>query len=144
MPLYEYQCENCGKVFELIQKFSDEPTAIHEQCGGKVHRLISAPALHFKGSGWYVTDYAKGGSNNSANGGKQEGEASSGGKDKDGASASKDSAASTSSSESSKSEGSKSEGPKSDSSKSDSSKTESPKPSSTPTTTTSSTSSDKK
>jgi len=138
MPLYEYQCENCGKVFELIQKFSDEPTAIHEQCGGKVHRLISAPALHFKGSGWYVTDYAKGGSNNPANGGKQDGEASSGGKDKDGASASKDSAA-NSSSESSKSEGSKSE-----TSKSESSKSESPKPSSTPTTTTSSTSSDKK
>jgi putative FmdB family regulatory protein len=138
MPLYEYQCENCGKVFELIQKFSDEPTAIHEQCGGKVHRLVSAPALHFKGSGWYVTDYAKGGSNNPANGGKQEGEASSGGKDKDGAGTSKDSAASASSSDSSKSEGSKSEG-----SKSESSKSESAKPSSTPTTTTSSTSSDK-
>jgi putative FmdB family regulatory protein len=139
MPLYEYQCENCGKVFELIQKFSDEPTAIHEQCGGKVHRLVSAPALHFKGSGWYVTDYAKGGSNNPANGGKQDGEASSGGKDKDGASASKDSAAGASSSDSSKSEGSKSEN-----SKSESSKSESPKPSSTPSTTTSSTSSDKK
>jgi putative FmdB family regulatory protein len=139
MPLYEYQCENCGQVFELIQKFSDEPTAIHEQCGGKVHRLISAPALHFKGSGWYVTDYAKGGSNNPANGGKHEGEASAGGKDKDGASASKDAAPSASSSDSSKSDSSKSETSKSDSSKSDSSK-----PAATPSTTTSSTSSDKK
>ncbi len=62
MPLYEYQCENCGEVFELIEKFSAEPLTTHEKCGGKVHRLISAPALQFKGSGWYVTDYAKGGS----------------------------------------------------------------------------------
>jgi putative FmdB family regulatory protein len=137
MPLYEYQCENCGQVFELIQKFSDEPLAIHEQCGGTVHRLISAPALHFKGSGWYVTDYAKGGSNNPANGGKHEGEASSG-KDKDGASASKESAGSASPSDSSKSESSKSEG-----SKSETSKSESSKPSPTSPTTTSSTSSDK-
>jgi len=77
MPLYEYQCENCGEVFELIQKFSDEPTAIHEKCGGKVHRLISAPALQFKGTGWYVTDYAKGGSNNPGNGGpKKDGDSS--------------------------------------------------------------------
>jgi putative FmdB family regulatory protein len=134
MPLYEYQCENCGQVFELIQKFSDEPTAIHEQCGGKVHRLISAPALHFKGSGWYVTDYAKGGSNNPANGGKQEGGEAASGKDKDGASASKESAANASSSESSKSETSKAE----------SSKSEIPKPASTPAAATSSTSSDKK
>lgn len=69
MPLYEYQCENCGEVFELIEKFSDEPLTTHEKCGGKVNRLISAPALQFKGSGWYVTDYAKGGSNNPGNGG---------------------------------------------------------------------------
>lgn len=62
MALYEYQCENCGEVFELIQKFSDQPLVTHEKCGGPVHRLISAPALQFKGTGWYVTDYAKGGS----------------------------------------------------------------------------------
>jgi putative FmdB family regulatory protein len=106
MPLYEYQCENCGDVFELIQKFSDEPTAIHEKCGGKVHRLISAPALQFKGTGWYVTDYAKGGSNNPANGGKKEGDASS-----------KESAAAAASSDGSKSDTSKSEGSKSETSK---------------------------
>ena len=58
MPLYEYQCENCGDVFEVMQKFSDEPLSVHEKCGGRVHRLLSAPALQFKGSGWYVTDYA--------------------------------------------------------------------------------------
>lgn len=60
MPVYEYKCESCGEVFELIQKFSDEPLKVHEKCGGAVHRLLSAPALQFKGSGWYVTDYAKG------------------------------------------------------------------------------------
>jgi putative FmdB family regulatory protein len=59
MPLYEYQCESCGKHFEVIQKFSDKPLTTHDTCGGSVHRLLSAPALQFKGSGWYVTDYAK-------------------------------------------------------------------------------------
>jgi len=63
MPLYEYECENCGDLFEVIQKFADEPLTAHEKCGGKVHRILSAPALQFKGSGWYVNDYAK--SNNS-------------------------------------------------------------------------------
>jgi putative FmdB family regulatory protein len=62
MPLYEYLCHSCGKKFEVIQKFSDEPLKIHEACGGEAERLISAPAFHFKGSGWYVTDYAKGNS----------------------------------------------------------------------------------
>jgi putative FmdB family regulatory protein len=61
MPMYEYKCANCGKRFELIQKFSDAPLTVHEECGsGPVERLISAPALQFKGTGWYVTDYAKG------------------------------------------------------------------------------------
>lgn len=60
MPLYEYRCENCGDQFEVIQKFSDDPLSTHEKCGGKVHRILSAPALQFKGSGWYVNDYAKG------------------------------------------------------------------------------------
>ena len=58
MPLYEYKCDKCGAVFEKMQKFSDEPLRVHDQCGGMVERLISAPALQFKGSGWYVTDYA--------------------------------------------------------------------------------------
>ena len=61
MPLYEYKCDNCGEVFEVRQKFSDEPLTVHEKCGGHVERLISAPAFQFKGSGWYVTDYGKGG-----------------------------------------------------------------------------------
>lgn len=60
MPVYEYRCDTCGQTFEVIQKFVDEPLTVHEGCGGPVHRLLSAPALQFKGSGWYVTDYAKG------------------------------------------------------------------------------------
>ena len=65
MPLYEYRCAQCGKVFEVIQKFSDTPLETHEECGGKVERLLSAPALQFKGSGWYITDYARNSSSKS-------------------------------------------------------------------------------
>jgi putative FmdB family regulatory protein len=59
MPLYEYRCHKCGHTFELIQKFSDEPLTTHNGCGGGVEKLISSPAFHLKGSGWYATDYAK-------------------------------------------------------------------------------------
>jgi len=59
MPLYEYRCAKCGKVFERLQKFSDPPVVVHEECGGLVERLISAPAFHLKGSGWYASDYPK-------------------------------------------------------------------------------------
>lgn len=65
MPIYEYKCEKCGDVFEVRQKFSDEPVTVHEKCGGKVDRLISRSAFQLKGSGWYATDYAKGGGNGS-------------------------------------------------------------------------------
>lgn len=71
MPLYEYECEKCGAVFEVRQKFSDEPLSVHEQCGGTVRRLISPPALQFKGTGWYVTDYARGGGNGSKKSGSE-------------------------------------------------------------------------
>jgi putative FmdB family regulatory protein len=58
MPLYEYQCEACGKRFEQIQKFSDPHTEICAECGkGPVRRLLSSPAIQFKGTGWYITDY---------------------------------------------------------------------------------------
>lgn len=63
MPLYEYKCASCGDVFEVIQKFSDEPLHEHPGCGGAVERLISVSALKFKGSGFYVNDYGKNGSN---------------------------------------------------------------------------------
>jgi putative FmdB family regulatory protein len=59
MPLYEYQCKKCGHRFERIQRFSDPLVKKCPECGGKVEQLLSAPAVQFKGSGWYVTDYAK-------------------------------------------------------------------------------------
>jgi putative FmdB family regulatory protein len=60
MPLYEYKCQSCGKTFELIQKFSDEPLTTHSECGGVLEKVITAPAFHLKGTGWYATDYGKG------------------------------------------------------------------------------------
>jgi putative FmdB family regulatory protein len=59
MPLYEYQCKKCGHRFEKIQKFSDPKIKKCPECGGAVEQIITAPAVQFKGSGWYVTDYAK-------------------------------------------------------------------------------------
>ena len=58
MPIYEYQCRRCEHRFELIQKFSDKPRKRCPECSGTVKRLISPPAIRFKGTGWYVTDYA--------------------------------------------------------------------------------------
>lgn len=66
MPLYEYQCKQCGHRFEKIKRFSDEPEKICPECSGQVEQMISAPAVQFKGEGWYVTDYAKKGSKKSA------------------------------------------------------------------------------
>jgi putative FmdB family regulatory protein len=59
LPLYEYRCAQCGRQIEKIQKFSDPPLTTCEECGGGLERLLSSPAIHFKGSGWYVTDYAR-------------------------------------------------------------------------------------
>ena len=59
MPNYEYLCKNCGHRFEQIRKFSDKPLRKCPECGGVIEQVISAPAVQFKGSGWYVTDYAK-------------------------------------------------------------------------------------
>jgi putative FmdB family regulatory protein len=100
LPIYEYKCEGCGETFEVIQKFADEPVAVHDKCGAHVHRLMSAPAFQFKGTGWYVTDYAKGSGNVPAKGDSH--------KDDSGKS------------ESGKSESGKSDSGKSDSGKSDS------------------------
>jgi putative FmdB family regulatory protein len=61
MPLYEYQCEACGHRFEVIQKFSDAPIEACTRCGAAVKKLLSSPAIQFKGSGWYITDYARAG-----------------------------------------------------------------------------------
>ena len=65
MPLYEYQCEKCAHRFEVIQKFSDAPIDVCPKCGGPVVKLLSSPAIQFKGSGWYITDYARQGSRDS-------------------------------------------------------------------------------
>jgi len=70
MPLYEYQCTKCRKVCEVLQKVKDKPPQKCPKCGGPVVKLVSSPAIQFKGSGWYVTDYAKKGS--SAAGAKPE------------------------------------------------------------------------
>ncbi len=59
MPLYEYECKKCHHRFERIQKFSDPHVKKCPECGGPVELVLSAPAVQFKGSGWYVTDYAK-------------------------------------------------------------------------------------
>jgi putative FmdB family regulatory protein len=61
MPIYEYKCSRCNQKFEKIEKFSAEPLTVHEGCGGPVERQVSSPALMFKGSGFYITDYAKSG-----------------------------------------------------------------------------------
>lgn len=66
MPLYEYQCDVCGHRFEVIQKFSDPHIDTCPKCGGAVHKLFSSPAIQFKGSGFYITDYARAGKSDSA------------------------------------------------------------------------------
>jgi putative FmdB family regulatory protein len=77
MPMYEYECLSCGKRTERLQRFDDPPLATCPSCGGEVKKLISAPAVQFKGSGWYVTDYAKG----SSAGGRSESSGSKDGKE---------------------------------------------------------------
>ena len=66
MPLYEYQCQACGHRFEVIQKFSDAPPSECPKCGGAVEKLVSSPAIQFKGSGFYLTDYGRGGKSDTA------------------------------------------------------------------------------
>ncbi len=58
MPIYEYECTQCGDQTEVLQRFSDKPLTKCKNCGGKLHKLISHSSFHLKGSGWYVTDYA--------------------------------------------------------------------------------------
>jgi putative FmdB family regulatory protein len=71
MPLYEYQCESCQKVTERIQKYSDPLMEICPACGGTVKKLLSSPAFQFKGTGWYITDYARKSSNGSSDSSNQ-------------------------------------------------------------------------
>ena len=75
MPLYEYQCDACGSRFELIRKFSDPPLEVCPTCGkGPVQKLVSSPAFQFKGSGWYITDYARKSGGGDSKGGESKGE----------------------------------------------------------------------
>jgi putative FmdB family regulatory protein len=77
MPLYEYECEVCGKRFERIHKFSDPPIAVCVHCGkSPVRKLFSSPAIQFKGSGFYITDYAKKSSSEAGSKSSTEGEGS--------------------------------------------------------------------
>ena len=69
MPLYEYQCEACAHRFEVIQKYSDTPIETCPRCNGAVRKLLSSPAIQFKGSGWYITDYARAGKSDSSSSG---------------------------------------------------------------------------
>jgi putative FmdB family regulatory protein len=73
MPLYEYECQSCGKRTEVLQRFQEAPLTVCPTCGGALKKLLSAPAVQFKGSGWYVTDYAGKGSKAGKPDGKSEG-----------------------------------------------------------------------
>jgi putative FmdB family regulatory protein len=74
MPLYEYECQSCGKRTEVLQRFADAPLTVCEACGGELKKLLSAPAVQFKGSGWYVTDYAGKKSSGKSEGGEGAGQ----------------------------------------------------------------------
>jgi putative FmdB family regulatory protein len=120
MPLYEYECKKCGHRFEKIQLYSDKMVKKCPECGGQVEQMISAPAVQFKGSGWYVTDYAKKSSSPGASGSSGDSSSSKEKKDDKAKSdsgskdaASKDSSAKdTSSKESSSKESSSKESPR--------------------------------
>ena len=113
MPLYEYECDACGCRFEVIQKFSDPTVEVCKECGkGPVRRLLSSPAIQFKGSGWYVTDYAQKGKSDSSSGA---------GKTGDTAKSDSGAESSAAKSDTTKSDTTKSDTTKSDTTKSDSS-----------------------
>jgi putative FmdB family regulatory protein len=119
MPLYEYECDACGGRFEVIQKFSE----VSEQCRtcgkGPVRRLQSAPGIQFKGTGWYVTDYAqKGKSGDQSSAGKSGDSEKTESRKSDGGSSDAPAKSESTKSESTSSESSKSESSKSESSKS--------------------------
>jgi len=106
VPLYEYQCKKCHSLTERIQKFSDPPLAVCPHCGGELEQLLSAPAVQFKGSGWYVTDYAKkssskgsSGSNGSGSPSESKSETSSGSKSETSSGSEKSGSSSSTSSE---------------------------------------------
>jgi putative FmdB family regulatory protein len=122
MPLYEYLCKKCGHRFEEIKKFSDKQPKKCPECGGVIEQVISAPAVQFKGSGWYVTDYAKKGSSGGSSSSSSSSESGNDGNGKD-SKDSKDAKDSKDSKESKeKKDSKKDDKPKSDSSSSSSRK----------------------
>ena len=84
MPIYEYECTKCGKTIEVIQKFSDKPLKKHAGCGGSLTKLISAAGFQFKGTGWYVTDYARKGKSEGAESSKKDSKETSSNDNKEG------------------------------------------------------------
>jgi putative FmdB family regulatory protein len=117
MPIYEYLCPD-GHRFEVVQRFSDDPVTVCEDCGRPVQRVLFAPAVHYKGKGFYATDYGRKG----ANGNKPDSSAASESGSKDGAAASSGSGSDSGSSSESKDSGSKSSDSKSSSGDGSSSK----------------------
>ena len=106
MPIYEYKCDN-GHVFDVMQKMSEEPLTECVECGAPAHRVLTAPAVHFKGSGFYNTDYGKrkgGGSNGSSSEGSSSSDSSSSSSSSDSGSSSKSESKAGSSSSSSSSD----------------------------------------
>jgi putative FmdB family regulatory protein len=101
VPLYEYQCKSCHTKTERIQKFSDPPLTVCPHCGGEVEQLLSAPAVQFKGAGWYVTDYARKGTGGSSKESKNTGDSAAKGSGDSGAASSGSSGSDTSKSGSS-------------------------------------------
>lgn len=92
MPIYEYECTQCGKVEEAFQRFSDTPLLKCRHCSGKLHKLISQSAFHLKGSGWYATDYASKSKSSSSKPQKAESGSSDAGKSSASSDTSKDAA----------------------------------------------------
>ena len=72
MPIYEYECEKCGRLHEILQKVSDNPLTKCPECSGMLHKRISQCTFHLKGTGWYVTDYANGSRSSSSSSVKKE------------------------------------------------------------------------
>lgn len=83
MPLYEYECDACHHRFEVIQKFSDPLIETCPKCGSTVQKLLSSPAIQFKGSGWYITDYARSGKSDGGGAPGKDGASTSGDKTSD-------------------------------------------------------------
>ena len=125
MPIYEYLCPD-GHRFDVVQRFSDEPVTVCEVCGKPVHRVLHAPAVHYKGKGFYSTDYGRGGK--AANGDRADSGSDSGSKESSSSGSDSKSSDSGSKSESKSSESKSSDSKSSGGESSSSKKSDSAKP----------------